>query len=154
VVGVDCFGLGCGSDFVAVFLEVNDFADEAGENVEEAGVFEGIFDEFIFERRRGDFTEEFEILAGDDLKAGFGKGEGVIGSDHFVGSFVVGLNSIETVEVSEVALVTGGSPAGDVHFVDRIWKGRVSGLVEFNDDFFGRDIVVEHGVNEVAEVFR
>jgi len=49
-IGVALAGLG--EHLVAIFSEVDDFTDEAGEDVQEAGVFEGIFSEFFFQARR------------------------------------------------------------------------------------------------------
>lgn len=45
-----CFGSGLGGG-IAIFSEVNNFADEAGEDIEEASVFDGIFGKFLFEGR-------------------------------------------------------------------------------------------------------
>jgi hypothetical protein len=59
------------------------------------------------------------------LEAGFGKGEGVVGSDHVEGGFVVGLDEGEAFLLVEVALVTGLAPIGDVHRGDGIGQRRI-----------------------------
>jgi hypothetical protein len=76
---------------LAMFFQVNDFANEPGEDVEEAGVFERVFGEFLLEGLGGEVAKELEILAGDDLEGGLGEGGGVIGSDHIEGGLAVGL---------------------------------------------------------------
>src|SRR5262245_50842236 len=66
----------CGG--VAEFSEVKDLADEAGEDIEEASIFEWVLGELFFEGRGREIGEEFVILAGDDLESGFGESGGVL----------------------------------------------------------------------------
>ena len=85
-VGIEflCFG---GDSCILEFFEVNNLAGEAREDVEEAGVFERIFREFLFHGSRGEVSEDFEALAGDNLEGGLWKGKVVAGANHFEGGF-------------------------------------------------------------------
>lgn len=104
---------------------MDNFANEASKDVEEASVFEGIFSKFLFECRRRKVSQEFEVLAGDDLEASFGEGHGVVGSEHIARGFVIGLDESEAFFLVEVVLVTGLAPIGDVYFGNGIGQRRI-----------------------------
>lgn len=145
-------GLSRGCD-VAVFPEMDDFARESSEGIEETGVFERVFSEFLQQSFSREGAEEIEVLAGDDLECGFGKCGGVVRGDHFHGGFAIGFDEGEAFLLLDVTEVAGFAPVGDVHFRDGVWERRIGGDLEFIDDFAGGQGVIEARVDEVAEWF-
>ena len=55
--------------------------------------------------------------------------------------------------VADVVLIAVVFPAGDVDFEELVRERRISGLLEFFDDGFVGNAVVEHAVDLVAEDF-
>ena len=138
---------------VAEFFEVDDFADEASEDVEETCVFERVLAELLFERLGGEIAQQVIILVGDELKSGFREGGGVIGRDDVASAFAVGLDEGEALLLGQVTAIAGISPVREIHLRNWIGERRVDRGLEFGDDLAGGHAVVEHEVNERAERF-
>ena len=138
---------------LAMLFEVDDFANEPGEDVEETGVFERVFGEFFFERLGIEVAKESVVLAGDDLEGGLRQSGGVVGGHHFEGGFAVGAKGFDALLLGEVALVAAGFPTGEVHFRDGIRQRRVGGLLEADDDLRIGVAIVHHGVDAVTKGF-
>src|ERR1043166_9745511 len=121
-----------------MLFEQEDFAGEPGEDVEETGVFKGVFGEFGFEGLRVEAAEELEVLAGDNLEGGFGQGGGVVGGDHVEGGFSVcaaaGRRGLVAPRGEETQLPPFFSPGGGSQLRDGIRQRRVGGLLEAAGD--------------------
>src|ERR1043166_9343137 len=153
-VHVEFLDLGGGAGgFLTVPSEVDDFANETSKDVEEPGVFQGVFAELLLERLGGKVAKEFVILAGDDLEGGLGETGSVISGDQVESGFAVGLESGQTLLLSEVAPVAGVFPVGNVHFGVGVGELRVRGGLEFGNNFPGGDTILDQGVDQVAEWF-
>lgn len=144
-------GVLCGK--LAVFLKMNDLADEPGEDVEETSVFEGVFAELLFQGIGGKIAEEVKVLVRDDLEGGFRECGGIVVGDHIECVLAVAMKEVEVILVGEVALVTFGVPAGDVFFGDGKGEWRVGGSLEFVFNETVGKAVVEHMIDQVAQGF-
>ena len=139
------FGLFFGQ-VVVVFPEAERFAIQSGESVEEANVVEGVGLEFALLQNAKDFGES-------DLDEGFLE-FGPVSEFAHVGAVLAEYTKlVAPFLVAEVALVTVVFPAGDIDFEELVRKGWIGGLLEFFDDGFVWNAVVEHAVDLVAEDF-
>ncbi len=131
---------------VVVLVDIEGFAVETGEGVEEANVVEGVGFEFAL-------LKDAEDVGKSDLDEGFLEFRTVSEFGHFGAVFTEKTEFIAPFLVTEVALIAVVFPTGDVDFEEFVGERWSGGLLEFFDDGFVGDAVVEHLVDLVAEDF-
>jgi hypothetical protein len=140
---LDFSGAGFGGG-VAIFLEVNDFANQTGEDVQDTSVFERVFGELLLEGFGGKVSEDIIVLAGNDLEGGFGESGDIVGTEDLLSAFAVYLDKGKTFLLGEVTVIAAVFPIRDVHLGNGIREGRVVGGLEAGNDLAGGKGVVEH----------
>ena len=133
---------------VAVFLEIEGLAGDAGQGGQEAevdsGIGLGIGD--------GELGEEFAHADGGELEGEVLDIVGLIIFGEVAGEIEPGGEDFEAVLVAEPVLVTAAVPGGDVLFEELVGERRVGGFIEALEDLGVGGAVGEELVDEVAQL--
>ena len=140
----DGFGAG-----IAIFLEGQSFAREAGEGVDEARECVGLVLGILGAGDRAKAHELIQHLGGSDAQASFVEAVGIRGGQDFGGELGPGGEPFEPIALAEPILVTALFPVGDV----RVVEGNAAPGEGFNDEGAGRAIG-EHLIELVPLRFR
>jgi len=151
VAGIGAFALNGAGRGVAVFLEGQGFAGQAGEGVDQASEFFGLRLVGGIGGAAGEAEAHklIEHLGGRNAQGGFVNCAGVWGGEDIGGELGFGGQALKPFALEKPILVGAVFPAGEVHLGNGV-RQRWSGVLELLENGGIGEAVLEHEVDFVA----